>query len=110
MDEPLGDFVQDLYLRELKGYKPKEVAANAHVGNVKEFHSPSAPKAPVVPTGADLAKELEAYDAEEPSLGAAKTDASASSSSESEGSDQSADEYLAFVEQEAKRQPAPAHH
>ena len=39
-------------------------AANAHVGHVKEFHSPAAPKAPVVPTGADLAKEIEAYERE----------------------------------------------
>lgn len=38
--------------------------ANAHVGNVKEFHTPSAPKAPVVPSSADLAKELQAYESE----------------------------------------------
>merc|ERR1712093_395330 len=71
------DFVQDLYLRELKAYKPKEVAANAHVGQVKEFHSPSAPKAPAVASPTT----------------AASTEAD---SDATEG--QTADEYLSFVE------------
>lgn len=37
-------------------------AANSHVGQVKEFHSPAAPSAPQVPSSADLAKELDAYE------------------------------------------------
>lgn len=39
-------------------------AANAHVGQVKEFHSPSTPTAPSVPSSADLASEIEAYERE----------------------------------------------
>lgn len=205
---PPADFVQDLYLRELKQYKPKEAvrfrphsgvssisclllflppsalppllpdfyfrsircfsallrlpcsdyhrshglssnsahytlhhplqAANAHVGQVKEFHSPTAPQAPVVPTGADLAKELEAYDREVrwipclsekdhnvlmhhllPQEVSASPGASSSSASPEDldaesaaaSSTQTADEYISFVEQEARKQPdTEAHH
>ncbi|GAA93950.1 uncharacterized protein L969DRAFT_92144 [Mixia osmundae IAM 14324] len=55
------DFVQELYLKELKAYKTPTQSKDAHVGHVKEFHTPSAPKAPTIPSSADLAKELEAY-------------------------------------------------
>jgi hypothetical protein len=39
-------------------------SANAHVGQVKDFHAPTSPQAPSVPSGQDLAKELEAYERE----------------------------------------------
>ncbi|TEB18253.1 hypothetical protein FA13DRAFT_658063 [Coprinellus micaceus] len=58
------DLVQDLYLRELKAYKPAPAAKDAHVGAVKQFSLPPSPKAPSLP--ADLAAELSAYDAAEP--------------------------------------------
>ncbi|KAG8908932.1 hypothetical protein FRB99_000035 [Tulasnella sp. 403] len=58
------DLVQDLYLRELKSYKPPVQAKDAHVGNVKAYAQPSAPKPPILP--GDLASELAAYDAQEP--------------------------------------------
>jgi len=38
-------------------------AKDAHVGQVKEFHSPAAPAKPESLSSADLAKELSAYDA-----------------------------------------------
>ncbi|KAK9894992.1 hypothetical protein P389DRAFT_172521 [Cystobasidium minutum MCA 4210] len=105
------DFVQDLYLRELKQYKPKEMSANAHVGNVKEFHTPAAPKAPVVPTGAELAKEIEAYEREEVEASSDAGVASEDAESAAVSQTQTADEYISFVEQEARRQPSPdAHH
>ena len=34
------------------------------MGQVKEFHTPSAPKTPEVPSSSELAKQLEAYDSE----------------------------------------------
>ncbi|KAH7103645.1 ATP synthase complex subunit H-domain-containing protein [Auriculariales sp. MPI-PUGE-AT-0066] len=60
------DLVQDLYLRELKAYKPAPVQANAHVGSVKEYSQPAAPKAPELPS--NLAAELAAYDATNPDV------------------------------------------
>lgn len=60
------DFVQDLYLKELKAYKPAPAAKDAHLGTVKTYSAPSAPKPPTAPT--DLASELAAYDAQEPDI------------------------------------------
>ncbi|KAF9649123.1 hypothetical protein BDM02DRAFT_3095272 [Thelephora ganbajun] len=58
------DSVQDLYLKELRAYKPAPKAANDHVGSVKEFSTPTPPQTPALP--ADLASELAQYDATEP--------------------------------------------
>ncbi|KAG8858953.1 hypothetical protein FRB96_004773 [Tulasnella sp. 330] len=60
------DFVKDLYINELKGYKPAPAAPDAHLAHVKMFAAPSAPKAPSTPS--DLASELAAYDAQEPDV------------------------------------------
>ena len=79
----LADFVQELYLKELRAYKPKPAvrplslrprsrrvtdsmpscAQAATAGATKSYSTPSAPKTPEVPDAAALAKELEAYDA-----------------------------------------------
>ncbi|KAJ7206037.1 ATP synthase complex subunit H-domain-containing protein [Mycena pura] len=59
------DIVQGLYLREIKAYKAPPVAKDAHVGVVKAYSLPPTPKTPALP--ADLASELSAYDASEPS-------------------------------------------
>ncbi|KAF7313221.1 hypothetical protein MKEN_01008700 [Mycena kentingensis (nom. inval.)] len=64
------DFVQDLYLKEIKSYKPPVLAKDAHVGVVKSYALPPAPKAPALPT--DLASDLSAYDASEPVSSAAE--------------------------------------
>ncbi|BGP20028.1 hypothetical protein JCM10213v2_008163 [Rhodosporidiobolus nylandii] len=91
------DFVQDLYLRELKAYKPTKVASQA--GATKSYSTPSAPKAPEVPTADALAKELEAYDASSPSVEAPKA-AAAEVVDESE--QLGADEYLRLCEEPVK--------
>ncbi|THH07241.1 hypothetical protein EW145_g3518 [Phellinidium pouzarii] len=89
------DIVQDLYLSELRSYKAPPAAKDAHVGVVKSFHAPSAPQMPSVP--ADLAADLAAYDAAEPSLAEAPaTKAAHVSMSDDTGS--GAKEFLAFLE------------
>ncbi|KAH8829890.1 ATP synthase complex subunit H-domain-containing protein [Flagelloscypha sp. PMI_526] len=71
------DLVKDVYINALKGYKPTPVPKDAHVGNVKAYSTPSAPQAPTLPT--DIASELSAYDAAEPTkVSAAPTSADAS--------------------------------
>ncbi|KAI0338557.1 hypothetical protein BDW22DRAFT_1409444 [Trametopsis cervina] len=69
------DFVQDLYIRELKAYKPAPQAKDAHVGVVKAYALPPTPQAPALPS--DLASELAAYDASEPTKAEVKADAAA---------------------------------
>ncbi|GAA5979434.1 hypothetical protein JCM11641_005031 [Rhodosporidiobolus odoratus] len=91
------DFVQDLYLKELKAYKPKPVASAA--GATKSYSTPSAPKAPEVPDAAALAKELEAYDASSPSLESAKP---AATETADESEQLGADEYLRLCEEDVK--------
>ncbi|KAG9026226.1 hypothetical protein FS837_004678 [Tulasnella sp. UAMH 9824] len=58
------DLVQDMYLRELKAYKPAPQAKDAHLAHVKAYKAPSSPTPPALP--ADLASELAAYDSQEP--------------------------------------------
>ncbi|KAG6850393.1 hypothetical protein H0H93_013948 [Arthromyces matolae] len=95
------DLIQDIYLREIKAYKPAPVAKDAHVGAVKSYTMPPTPKAPVLPT--DLAAELSAYDAAEP----VKASVVATESSSEEGAN-GADEFLAFLEADLPKQEA--HH
>ncbi|KAI0172103.1 ATP synthase complex subunit H-domain-containing protein [Hypoxylon sp. FL1284] len=54
-----ADFVQELYLKELKAYKPTPVKDTDSVGQVQTF---SAPKAPKSPEEADLASSLKEYE------------------------------------------------
>ncbi|THV02644.1 hypothetical protein K435DRAFT_716797 [Dendrothele bispora CBS 962.96] len=96
------DLVQDLYLKELKVYKPAPVAKDAHVGVVKNFSSPSAPKPPTLPS--DMATELNAYDASEPTL--ASTDAAKAAPTEGVSG---ADAFLEFLEQDLPK-PEAHHH
>ncbi|CAO3608581.1 unnamed protein product [Cunninghamella blakesleeana] len=55
------DVIQDLYLKELKAYKPAP-AAKADDSQVKDLKLPAAPAAPQVDE--DLAAQLEAYNKE----------------------------------------------
>ncbi|KAH6678031.1 putative ATP synthase subunit H, mitochondrial [Halenospora varia] len=55
-----ADLVQDLYLRELKAYKAPAVKATDSEGQVQTFSAPGLPKSP---EEADIAKELQAYEA-----------------------------------------------
>ncbi|CAG8719452.1 9086_t:CDS:2, partial [Dentiscutata heterogama] len=52
-----NDYIRDIYIKELKGYKPVPEKPGAEVGLVKELRLPSAPS--------DLSEELAAYDAED---------------------------------------------
>ncbi|WRT64983.1 uncharacterized protein IL334_001924 [Kwoniella shivajii] len=97
------DLVQDLYVNQLKSYKPAAKSADAHVGVVKSFNAPKPPTAPTLPS--DLAAELSKFDAEEPTIGGS-TKASATTASSTEG--ESADDYLKFLEKDLPK--ADAHH
>lgn len=56
---PLADFVQELYLKELKAYKTPAVKESDADGQVQIFN---APKTPASPEEADLAGSLKAYE------------------------------------------------
>ncbi|KAI0697763.1 ATP synthase complex subunit H-domain-containing protein [Cytidiella melzeri] len=71
------DFVQDLYIRELKAYKPAPAAKDAHLNAVKAYALPPKPQAPTLPS--DLASELAAYDASEPTKAEVKAEATPAS-------------------------------
>jgi len=96
------DFVQDLYLRELKAYKPLPTAKDAHLGSVKELRIPHAPAAPSLPS--DLSAELSAYDKSQPTLADQLSPPSTASADAPGG----ADAFLAFLEQDAPKEEA--HH
>ncbi|KAH9919040.1 ATP synthase complex subunit H-domain-containing protein [Fomitopsis serialis] len=96
------DFVQELYIKELKSYKAPPPAKDAHVGVVKQYSMPPTPKPPVVP--ADLASELTAYDATEPVEGAPKAAAAGAPEQLTTG----ADTFLTFLE--ADEPKAEGHH
>lgn len=51
--------MQELYLRELKAYKPSPVKDSDAVGQVQTFRTPKAPKSP---EEADLASSLKEYE------------------------------------------------
>ncbi|KAH0579889.1 hypothetical protein J132_05744 [Termitomyces sp. J132] len=95
------DLVQDIYLREIKAYKPTPAAKDAHVGVVKSYSLPPTPKVPILP--ADLASELAKYDAAEPTK-APVAQVESTSVEEASG----ADAYLAFLEADLPK--AEAHH
>ncbi|CAG8888128.1 unnamed protein product [Penicillium egyptiacum] len=57
-----ADPVQDLYLRELKAYKPTPLKAGDADEHVQKF---TAPKPPQSPEEANLASELSAYESQE---------------------------------------------
>ncbi|KAI1855487.1 hypothetical protein JX266_000352 [Neoarthrinium moseri] len=54
-----ADFVQELYLKELKAYKPTPVKDSDAVGQVQTFTTPKTPKSP---EEADLANSLKEYE------------------------------------------------
>ena len=58
-EETVADLVQDLYLRELKAYKPTPIKASDAEGHVQKF---SVPKAPRSPEEGDIANDLKAYE------------------------------------------------
>ncbi|KAM3512978.1 hypothetical protein MY11210_003378 [Beauveria gryllotalpidicola] len=54
-----ADFVQELYLKELKAYKMPPVKESDSVGQVQTFTEPKTPKSP---EEADLASNLQEYE------------------------------------------------
>ena len=54
-----ADLVQDMYIRELKNYKPPPVKPSDSEGHVQKF---SPPKVPQSPEEGDIANELKAYE------------------------------------------------
>ncbi|KAF7373306.1 hypothetical protein MSAN_00539900 [Mycena sanguinolenta] len=88
------DIVQELYLKEIKAYKAPPVAKDAHVGVVKSYTMPPAPKAPALPS--DLASELSAYDSSEPVQAAEKP--AAASGHHAEVTDGGAEAFLEACE------------
>ncbi|GAA5931199.1 ATP synthase subunit H [Sporobolomyces koalae] len=88
------DFIQELYVKELKAYKPTSTPAAA--GATKSYSTPSAPKAPEVPSADQLAKELAEYDA---AVIASDSPAPVASGASAEETDNlGADDYLKLVE------------
>ncbi|KAL4810481.1 ATP synthase complex subunit H-domain-containing protein [Aspergillus unguis] len=57
-----ADPVQDLYLRELRAYKPTPVKPGDAEAHVQKFRVPAAPQSP---EEASLANELSAYETQE---------------------------------------------
>ncbi|KAL4062296.1 ATP synthase complex subunit H-domain-containing protein [Scleroderma yunnanense] len=96
------DIVQELYIRELKSYQPPPALKDAHVGAVKLFALPQPPQPPTLPV--DLAAELAAYDAAEPT----KADEPAVKGAAVEDFGRGAEGFLTFLEADVK--PVEAHH
>ena len=54
-----ADLVQDLYLKELKAYRPSPVKPSDAEGQVQKFSLPQPPRSP---EEGDIAQELKAYE------------------------------------------------
>lgn len=59
------DIVQDLYLKELKAYKPAPLKANDSAGHVQTFSIPTPPPSP---EETDLQSGLAEYEAQTPEV------------------------------------------
>ena len=55
----VADLVQDLYLREIRAYKPPPIKPSDSEGHVQKF---TAPKTPQSPDEGDIAQDLKAYE------------------------------------------------
>ncbi|KAF1959558.1 hypothetical protein CC80DRAFT_489679 [Byssothecium circinans] len=70
-----ADLVQDLYLKELKAFKPAQVKATDSEGQVQKF---TVPKPPPSPEESDLASDLKSYETQQVELeGSASTEGAA---------------------------------
>ncbi|KAI9292705.1 hypothetical protein K502DRAFT_367367 [Neoconidiobolus thromboides FSU 785] len=58
-----ADLIKDLFVKELKGFKPSATGAASDIAPAKEFKLPVAPQAPKFDE--DIAADLATYDAEE---------------------------------------------
>ena len=57
-----ADLVQELYLRELKAYKPTPIKSSDSEGHVQKFSAPQPPKSPGED---DISADLKAYDSQQ---------------------------------------------
>jgi len=55
----IADLIQDLYLKELRAYKPPQQKASDAEGHVQKFTPPTSPKSP---EEANLASEMKEYE------------------------------------------------
>lgn len=60
-----ADIIQDMYLKELKGYKPTPIKPSDADAHVQKFKAPTAPP---LPEDIDVAKELKEYEAQQPEV------------------------------------------
>ncbi len=56
-----ADFVQDLYVKELRAYKPTPIKPSDSDGHVQKFAVPQAPRSP---EESDIADDLKVYNAQ----------------------------------------------
>ena len=56
---PIADLIQDLYLKELRAYKPPPQKASDAEGHVQKFAPPAAPGSP---EETNLASEMKEYE------------------------------------------------
>ncbi|EJU00190.1 hypothetical protein DACRYDRAFT_23176 [Dacryopinax primogenitus] len=90
------DIVQDLYLAQLKSYKPKPQVQDAHVGIVREYKAPAVAAATALPS--DLASELATYDASQPDLADAVPVKTSAHVDAQHGGPMTAEEFLEMLE------------
>jgi len=57
------DIIRNLYIRELKSYKPTQAVTASEVGQVKELSLPATPELPKIDE--DISSELAAYEVED---------------------------------------------
>ena len=57
-----ADFVQDLYVKELRAFKPTPLKANDSDGHVQQFSLPKARASPE--ESSDIAQDLKSYDSQ----------------------------------------------
>ncbi|KAI9688748.1 MAG: hypothetical protein M1822_001105 [Bathelium mastoideum] len=86
----------DMYLRELKSYKPTPVKASDAEGHVQKF---AAPKPPQSPEESDIAKDLQAYEQQQVEI-----EGQANTSSRGPAVEQD------WFEEEEDDEETPAHH
>ncbi|KAJ6256698.1 ATP synthase subunit [Drechslerella dactyloides] len=95
-----SDIVQDLYLRELKAYKPAPPKANDHEGQVRNWATPATPAVPDLGE-ASLSADISAYQSQIVETESGAPDASADEAASTKNVDDWFDEEAAFAEDKA---------
>lgn len=94
-----ADLIQDLYLRELKAYKPPP-QKGPEEGAVAKFSPPAAPKSP---EEADLASEMSEYENQ-----VVEVEGQSAAPGETQASEE--EDYFESLRQIDEEDNAPAHH